>query len=178
MNAMVFADKPLLLHKLATIGVVKSFGPENSREWFGYRRDMSPGSLRFLVQDFLETLENAQKEMVTLLPESVRNGFKTYCEGRKSKDGLSFTAKKNLMQKFHFLENLMTLPIYSWNGERYDLPVLLGPLIHACSAQPKKFQNMRIIKRGTSFMEINFGFLVFRDFMNFSQPMKLGKLII
>ena len=176
MNSVFVADRPQLLHKLATIGVVKSFGPETRREWFGYRRDMSAGSLRFLVQDFLETLENAQKEMVMLLPESVRNGFKTYCERRNNQKGLSFTAKKYFMQKFYFLENLMTLPIYSWNGERYDLPVLLGPLIHACSAQPKKFQNMKIIKRGTSFMEITFGFLVFRDFMNFSQPMKLGIL--
>ena len=175
MNPTPSAGQTHLLHKLATIGVVKSFGPTNAREWFGYRRDMTPESLKFLVQDFLESLEKFQKEMVLLLPESIREGFKNYAEGQKKLDSLTFEAKSSMVQKIRLLKSMMTLPIYSWNGERYDLPVLLGPLIHAFSAQRKLFRDMTIIKRGTSFMEINFGFLAFRDFINFSQPMKLGK---
>ena len=166
-----------LLHKLATIATMKSFGPAWNREWFGYRRDMSSNSLKFLVQDFVENLERAQAEMVSLLPESIREGFKIYCEKRKKGKSETFESRGLIMQKYYFLEKMMTLPIYSWNGERYDLSVLLGPLIDSFSANTKRFEKMKIIKRGTAFMEIQFGFLVFRDFINFSQPMTLGKLI-
>ena len=163
-----------LLHKLATIATMKSFGPAWNQEWFGYRRDMSVQSLGFLVQDFIEHLERAQAEMVSLLPDSVREGFKTYCEKRKNTKGETFESRGLIMKKYYLLEKMMTLPVYSWNGERYDLSVLLGPLIHTFSSYPKRFEKMKVIKRGTAFMEIQFGFLVFRDFMNFSQPMKLG----
>ena len=164
-----------LLHKLATIATMKSFGPAWNQEWFGYRRDMSAQSLRFLVQDFIENLERAQAEMVSLLPESIQEGFKIYCEKRKNTKGETFESRGLIMKKYYFLEKMMTLPVYSWNGERYDLSVLLGPLIETFSSHTKRFEKMKVIKRGTAFMEIQFGFLVFRDFMNFSQPMKLGK---
>ena len=162
------------LHKLATIGIVKSFGEE--REWFGYRRDMTPSSLKFLVADFVRVLEEFQTEMVSRLPQSVVDGFKAYKEKRKSMPkNEPLESKRFFMKKFNFLQQLMTLPAYSWNGQRYDVQVLLGPLIDAFSHQPKKFKYMNVIKRGTSFMEIKFGFLVLRDFINFSNPMKLGE---
>ena len=139
---------------------------------------MTAQSLQLLVKDFIENLERAQAEMVSLLPESVREGFKIYCEKRKNTKDETFESRGLIMKKYYFLEKMMTLPVYSWNGERYDLSVLLGPLIHTFSASPKRFEKMKVIKRGTAFMEIQFGFLVFRDFMNFSQPMKLGESLI
>ena len=166
-------DQLISLHKLATIGLVKSFG--DNTEWFGYRRDMTTSSLKFLIQEFVEKLEAAQTEMVSRFPESIKKGFELYSKMRKNTKGLSFETKKLVLKKFYFLEKMMSLPVYSWNGERYDLFVLLGPLIHAFSAQPKKFQHMRTIKRGTSFMEIKFGFIYFRDFHNFSVPISLGE---
>ena len=63
---------------------------------------------------------------------------------------------------------------YFQNGERYDLTVLLGPLMDVFSRDAVKFKKMHVIKRGTSFMEIRYGFLVLRDFINFSSPIKLG----
>lgn len=167
-------DKFVSLHKLATIGMVKSFGQE--REWFGYRRDMTPGSLKCLIEDFIEKLQDAQKEMVSLLPKSVIDGFELYKE--KKKNGLQDAtpdAKEFFTPKYRFLENLMQLPVYSWNGQRYDLPVMLGPLIHGFSKKAGEFKKMNVIKRGTSFMEIKYGKLVFRDFINFSSPMSLGE---
>ena len=166
-------NQSMSLHKLASIGLVKSFGTDT--EWFGYRRDMSTSSLKFLIQEFVEKIERAQTEMVSFLPDSIKKGLEQYRKMRKDTKGLSFETKKLLLKKLLFLEKMMSLPVYSWNGERYDLFVLLGPLIHTFSAQPKKFKNMKIIKRGTSFMEIKYGLIYFRDFHNFSVPISLGK---
>ena len=54
------------------------------------------------------------------------------------------------------------------------MTVLLGPLMDVFAKDPVKFKKLHVIKRGTSFMEITYGFLVLRDFMNFSCPMSLG----
>ena len=176
MCALDSENQSMSLHKLASVGLVKSFGTEI--EWFGYRRDMTTSSLKFLIQEFVEKIEQAQTEMVSLLPESIKKGLEHYQKMRKDTTGLSFETKKLLLKKLNFLEKMMSLPVYSWNGERYDLFVLLGPLIHTFSAQPKKFKHMKIIKRGTSFMEIKFGYIYFRDFHNFSVPISLGKNFI
>ena len=60
-------ERLLSLHKLATIGFVKSFG--QNRETFLYRRDMSPEALKFLISEFLDLLLRTQNEMKSLLPE-------------------------------------------------------------------------------------------------------------
>ena len=161
------------LHKLATIGICKNFGQQ--REWFSYRRDMSGESLRFLVEEFVDALETCRAEMISRLPESIIKGYHLYLNLKRNTESLSPDMKRMINRKTEFLDQLVTLPIYSWNGERYDLPVLLGPLIDIFSEKPKKFDFMKVIKRGTSFMEIRYGNFVFRDFMNFSSPMSLGK---
>lgn len=162
------------LHKLATIGIVKNFG--KSKQWFGYRRDMSPESLQELVEDFVQTLEAAQREMESLIPQSICDGLKFYHEKRKNNENESEEFKKMFHAKLTFLESLMVLPTYSWNGQKYDLGVIIGPLIHTFSKQIGKFGKMNVIKRGTQFMEIKYGRLSFRDFINYSNPMSLGKL--
>ena len=161
------------LHKLASIGFVKSFG--KNREWFSYRRDMTGESLKFLVNNFVGIVKEARQEMTKKLPKSISDGYKKYAELRKGSKNLSPEQSKLVHEKFKILENMLSLPIYSWNGERYDLPVLLGPLIDVLSENAPAFKRMNVIKRGTSLMELKYNFLFFRDFINFSNPMSLGK---
>ena len=56
-----------------------------------------------------------------------------------------------------------------------DIPVLLGPLLQLFSENFTLFKNMSCIKNGSSYMQIQYGNLVFRDMINFSAPMSLGK---
>ena len=163
------------LHKLATIGIAKSFGREDRRRWFKYRRDMTPESLRFLAEEFVQALNDTQEDMVSRLPQSVVEGYKKYCNISREMENLSPQQRDNITQKVRLLDSMMTLPVYSWNGERYDMAVLLGPLMDVLAQNSDKFKNMNVIKRGTSLMEIRYGKLVFRDFMNFTSPMSLGK---
>ena len=165
----------LALHKLSTIGLVQSFGED--REFFFYRRDMSPESLRQLVEEFVDQLEKSQVEMQKLLPESVTLGYKKYRELASSSEFKQKMPefKSAVYNKLAYLHQMLYLPVYSWNGQKYDVSVMLGSLMEAFARNKKKFNSMQVIKRGTSYMEIKYGLIVIRDFMNFSSPMSLGK---
>ena len=108
------------VHKLATIGFVQSFGP--NRDHFFYRRDMSPESLRHLVEAFVEQMEASQSEMVRLLPRSILEGFSKYCDLTKSREFDNFTpeTKDTARDKLKLLKEILMLPIYSWvKGQQY-----------------------------------------------------------
>ena len=178
MSPLDESSQDVSLHKLATIGFVQSFGQK--REYFFYRRDMSEDGLRNLVENFVDRLELAQKEMKELLPQSIILGYENY---RKLVADPDFKKKSPefkapFFKKLSHLRQILSLPTYSWNGEKYDLTVMLGPLIEIFSRDKKKFGRMTVIKRGTSFMEIRYDFLILRDFMNFSSPMSLGKFAL
>ena len=149
-------DRDISLHRLATIGFVQSFGSQ--REFFYYRRDMSEESLRFLVSEFVDRMKASRQEMLELLPPSIEQGFNDYREKVKAESfkKLAPHIKDGFYKKIHFLRKILTLPVYSWNGETYDITVMLGPLIEAFAREAKEFQKMSVIKRGTSFMEIKF----------------------
>ena len=168
----------LALHKLSTIGLVQSFGEK--REFFFYRRDMSPESLRHLVEEFVDQLEKSQVEMQKLLPESVTLGYKKYRELANTPEFKKKLPefKSKVYDKLAYLRQMLFLPTYSWNGQKYDVSVMLGSLMETFARDKKKFEKMRVIKRGTSYMEIKYGLIVIRDFMNFSSPMSLGEFVI
>ena len=169
-------NQDLTLHKLATIGFVQSFG-EGKREYFFYRRDMSKESLKKMVEEFVDQMEQSQKEMAKLLPESIEAGLESYSKMVNQKDfkKLAPDVKAPVYRKLSYLRNILKLPVYSWNGEKYDLNVLLGPLVEAFQRNEKQFSRMNVIKRGTSFMEIQYGSITMRDFLNYTSPMKLSK---
>lgn len=171
-------NQDLSLHKLATIGFVQSFGG-GKREYFFYRRDMSKESLKKMVEEFVDRMEQSQIEMTKLLPESIEAGVESYSKIVNQKDfkKLAPDVKAPVYRKLSYLRNILKLPVYSWNGEKYDLNVLLGPLIEAFERDEKKFRRMSVIKRGTSFMEIQYGSIMMRDFLNYTSPMKLSKKI-
>ena len=102
------------LHKLATIGFVKSFGP--SREFFFYRRDMSPDSLKYMVEQFVGQMTRAQAEMVTLLPNTIQEGWKKYSELVRSREFEKFSPeeKKSARWKLSILKDMLCMPVYSW----------------------------------------------------------------
>ena len=102
------------LHKLATIGLVQSFG--KNREHFFYRRDMRPESLRDLVERFVDQMEKSREAMVELLPKSILEGWKKYSNLIHTPEfqRLSPEAKNHERRKLNLLNEILTLPLYSW----------------------------------------------------------------
>lgn len=109
-------ENDILVHKLATIGIVQSFGPVGRREHFFSRLDMSPKSLQQVVEKFCEQLKKSQQEMIKELPQSIVEGWKKYsafCSSPEYKK-LSPEAKGSASKKLQLLRKILTMPVYSW----------------------------------------------------------------
>ena len=172
-GADVDVAKLISLHKLASIAIKSNFG-DNSEHFF-YRKNMDANGLMTIIKEFVTVLTDLQQQMVQMLPDSIQKGIKKYFDLMTSADykGYSPDARNNVLSKVRILRGILSLKIYSWNGEKYDLNVLMSPLIDAFSQNEKLFKKMHVIKRGTGLMELRFGYLIFRDFLNYSSPMSL-----
>ena len=57
------------IHRLATIGISTNFGED--RDFFLWREDMTPQSLKDLIKKFVDQLEFLRMKMAESLPESI-----------------------------------------------------------------------------------------------------------
>ena len=163
------------IHRIASIGVATNFG--DRREYFMYRSDMKPESLKFLIKQFLAVLDKAQKDMFNLLPNTIREGYFKYVTFVRSREFAKSSAITRLTarKKLAYLRSIISLKTYSWNGEKFDMPVLIGPMVEELSGDKDIFKRLTVIKRcGQAYMEIRFGKIIMRDFMNHSMPMSLA----
>ena len=164
------------IHRIVSIGVATNFG--DRREYFMSRQDMLPDSLKFLISQFIAVLEKVQKDMVKLLPQSVRDGYFKYVRfvGSPEYKESAVIIRNMAQKKLSYLRSIISLRSYSWNGEKYDMVLLLGPMLERLALDKEIFKRLKVIKRsGQAYMEIRFGRIIMRDFMNHSMPMSLEK---
>ena len=164
------------VHRVSTIAVYNNFGDRKS--YFMFRENMTATALKSMMSEFLAVLDESQQNMVRILPDSIRKGFFKYVAEVQNPlfKTLSPSAKSSARRKLSYLQSLLSLRSYSWNGEAYDLPCLVGPLLERLALNTEAFRKLKVIKRnGGSYMEIRFGFIIMRDFINHSVPMTLEK---
>ena len=164
---------PRSVHRLVSIGIKSSFG--DITEFYLEREDMNPLSLRQLMQDFVSLIIRLRVKMLEFIPASIQEGHKKYRELELQKDfkKLSVAKQSKIKNKRRYLENCMKLKIYGWNSEKYDNNVMWAPLLDILQENERDFDRKNIIRRGTGIMEFTYSSLVFRDFLNFSNPMSL-----
>ena len=139
---------------------------------------MKKTSLKVMMEEFLSVLAASQKNMVSILPSSIQKGFFKYVDLIKSPMFKTFSPvnKAAARTKMRYLRSLLSLRTYSWNGENYDMSLLAGPLFERLAQDTELFKRLSVIKRtGGTYMEIRFGFIIMRDFINHSVRMKLEK---
>ena len=162
---------PRNAHRLVSIAVKSSFGYEKYIE----RKNMNPIEVQSMMKEFHSYLCFLREEMLKVVPASVTDGLKKYEQLVRSEEFKSFSVVQQAKdrEKLRYLTNCLQLRIYSWNGERYDNNIIWAPLLDVCQFQKYDFERMNIIRRGTGLMQFSIGNLVFRDFLNYSNPMKL-----
>ena len=165
------------LHRLVSIAVKSSFGSPEESEHYIERASMQDVDVRQMMQEFIQLLTSLQEEMVKILPATVVEGQKYYMKMVYSEDfkHLPVAEQAVARAKLRMLKDIMTLKIYSWNGERYDNNVIWAPLLDVLQWNVELFSKMTIIRRGSGIMEFSYGNLKFRDFKNFSNPISLEK---
>ena len=164
---------PRDVHRLVSIGVKASFGTES--EFYLEREDMDPLSVKQLMRDFVSLLVRLRAKMLEFIPPTVIEGHKKYRQLELQKDFKKLPVEKQnkIKHKRRYLENSMKLIVVSWNGEKYDHNVIWAPLLDILQENERDFEKKSIIRRGTGIMEFTYSSLVFRDFLNYSNPMSL-----
>ena len=157
------------IHRIGTIGISVTFG--ENRAIFLHRETMDPQSLNRLIEDFVITLIQYRLEMLEFLPRSIIDGLAKYEKMKADKEIKDFSVEKRsiFFKKLSLLKEITTLKIYGWNGESFDMAALLAPLVNVLSRDTKTFESLKVIRRGSGVMQLKYGFLTFRDFMNYSR---------
>ena len=165
--------RPTSVHRLISIAVRNSFG--DHQDYYIERESMDPYAVRQMMQEFVNHLTFSHAEMLEFIPHSVKKGLKKYEEIVYSKEFKKLPVSRQAVarKKLQYLKECTNLKIFSWNGERYDNNILWAPLLDILQYTPEYFERMTIIRRGTGIMQFSFNSFVFRDFLNFSNPMSL-----
>ena len=153
-TSKTFWETRAMIHRLATVAVVSHLDTDDEK--FFYRRDMTPSSLKFLVQEFWEHLEQIKKRMHSLLPETIHTAFTAFLDLRKTDNFKKSSPDERafINKKVEILRKIRTLRVYAWNGTRYDSNILLSPLIEHFSKDEMKFSKMSVIKRNSGYMHV------------------------
>ena len=140
------------IHRLVSIGL-KSNLPNDSESCI-VRNDMTAESLKTAVKTFVDLLQSIRIKMIQQLPTEIYRGYETYYGKLKDPNFRKMGPKEktNILKKHKFLKDLFALKCYGWNTERYDVNVLIGPLMDYFSKSVKEFQKMTCVKRGTGYM--------------------------
>ena len=149
-------------HVPFSIGATKNFGTK--RKWFVSRTDSSAESLREMISSFIDFLEHAGVEYNEALPDSIQDNLRTlYIRLKRHREGINTMDPKELSKVQNYVRELKAiqlLPIYSFRGERYDVPVLKGALFNELFERDPEFST---IKRGSGVMQIMANNMIFKD---------------
>ncbi|CAG5104569.1 Oidioi.mRNA.OKI2018_I69.chr1.g1345.t1.cds [Oikopleura dioica] len=163
-------------HNLVTLA---SFTSDKQKEIF-YCKDFRYESTILMIAQYIKHLEELRDEMIEELPDCITQGIHFYSARVNDKELREHTSPEDLQmmrKKLNYLKDFQKLKIYGWFSETYDMPVLY-PLLIAVLYEfaGRDAKQINIIKRGAGYMLIEALGLSFRDFKNYTAPMKLDKL--
>mgnify|MGYP003730198313 CR=1 FL=1 len=151
-----------LRHIPISIAATKAFG--NQKEFFFCRDDMTPDSLKHLINNFVNMLEESYVEFTKTLPEKIWSALKILCSMVKQHHSKDRTLQPSLLAKYEQyikkLKDITQLKIFSFCGERYDIPVLKGALFNELFRRDCDFS---VIMRGSGIMQFQFKNIISRD---------------
>lgn len=179
-----FSKSTKKYHSAVTIACTTSDGRRQSF----WREDMGDAAVYVMVVKFINYLAYERKVMIKTVPECIKEGIHKYeyiLNDAEVKSKFGVREQENFRSKLHYLREYMKLKVYSWNGERYDLPMLFPMIISVLHSFGQKDgekmaktggPDVNIIKRGVGYMLVEAHGISFRDFLNYTSPMTLDKL--
>ena len=157
-------------HKVLSIAI----GANTGFEWAQYRKDSSPEAAFILVENFLDQLSTLQDVYDAQFPDFFHNAIETLENDLKC-ETLSRAKKRYLNMLKNYLGKYLKMDIYSYNGGRYDLNVLAPYLLPALN---RRFSNVRLLKKNSSYFSIETETWCFKDAINFTTPQKLSSYLV
>ena len=176
-------DSTNKFHNVTTIATLTT-----DAEKMGFtRQNENYESSLSMIHDFVNYLITIKVRLRQMVPDCIRTGIEVYTNRLYSRlsmdinDGATYASFHELelyRKKLKYLQSFMKLSVYSWFGESYDMQVIYPMLIEAFYRilGEKDLNKVNVIKRGAGYMLLECLGLSFRDFKNYTAPMKLGEL--
>ena len=156
-------------HKILSIAI----GTSDGFEWSKHRKNSSPEAAFDLIEMFLDKLRDLVEDYSTQYPDMFYEALEIL-ESDLTNASLSKAKKSYLSMLKRYLEKYLLMDIYSFNGGRYDLNVLAPYILPSLA---KRFNNVRLLKKGSSYFSIETENICFKDVLHFTTPQKLEKYL-
>ena len=154
-------------HKCILIAVAKNFGPE-PRSVVIKRQSLDEKGYNLMLSEFYKVLKQFAHERLAYLPKeyiTALTSISNTCWAIKNKDlKPSIEERSNFYKARRYLKQRMSLPIYGYNSERFDLPILFPGLLKTFS---ERGEMVSTIKNGSGYMRFSAGQYEFSDVMRF-----------
>lgn len=151
-----------LSHVPISIAATRNFG--NQKEYFFCREDMGPKSLHDVIVDFVDLLEMSYQDYIKTLPKQLWINRKILYDFIKDHRDNKKTLAPAVINKYQRyvdkLNEIICLKIFTYYGERYDIPCLKGALFNEIYKRDSKFT---CLKRGSGIMQFRFKNIISRD---------------
>ena len=159
-------------HKIVSISVTINFGPKTTKIF--KRADYSEYSLLSLLSQFWSYLKYVRDIHFQTLTEH-SNALSIITDKLAREPPIS--ERQILYECKTYLQEVLTLKAYAWNGESYDIPIIFGALLKyldpKCS--DKREDPLDVIKRGLGFMSVTYNEIKLSDAMLFFPNCSLDK---
>ena len=134
------------------------------------RKSSDPEEYQKLVNEFMAYLLELQAEIQ--VPEEIVNAIEKMDEEIElMENGLR---KSNIIKMRSHLKKYTELNTYGFNSSKFDIPALIGGMVKFASDHGLKIQTL---KKGSRYITVQIGDIVFKDTLNYSSPCSLEKYL-
>ena len=146
--------------------------PNVEDKWFCVESS-EPGQVQKMVNDFMDHLRDLSGEYQKMIPQPIRDKLMEFRIKLADKKLKFNDVRRQLQKDLDCLSKYEILPVYAFNGARFDLVVLMPYIACWCGmVQPN------LIKRGAQYMMFTIGNIQFRDVLDFTAPTNLAKYLV
>ena len=151
-----------LCHVPVSIAAYRTFG--QIHKFFFSRKTMNPKDLKIMIEKFVNFLEESENIYQNTIPNDIKkNKFIIYKMLKDHSEGTKFLNPSDVAKYRRYvykLNEITSMKMYSYYGQRYDINVLKGCLFDTLLRRDPKFT---CIKRGSQIMQFQFNNIISRD---------------
>ena len=146
--------------------------PGAEDKWFCVKSS-EPGEIQAMVNVFMDYLQHIAQAYQSCIPGEIKDLLRQTRIALADKELAYNPKRRQLEQDLFCLKKFETLPVYAFNGAKFDLVVLMPYIAKWCGAEI----NTNMIKRGAQYMMLNVDLVQFRDVLDFTAPTNLDKYL-
>ena len=159
-------------HSLLSLAVGSNLPNYKPKCWI--RRSSCPSEETRIIKNFVNELKCIRAEKLKLLPEWIEKAEeKIFDQFELLKRQKTRFTSKQLGAYRKFLKKLKYLDVFGFNTAKFDLPVIIAPLI----LELQKDGGVRVLKKMSAYLTVTTAEFAFKDAYRFTSPCGLDQFL-